>query len=56
MIGRVLAALGVYSVMNCKKTIKARRMVIVRVIFSPLSGGSQNTNKAEIETNSYFQG
>ena len=46
MIGSVLAALGVYSVINCKNTVNARRIVIVRVIFSPLSGGSQKTNNA----------
>lgn len=46
MIGRVLAAFGVYSVINCKNTVNANKIVIVRVIFSPLSGGSQNTNKA----------
>jgi hypothetical protein len=47
IIGRDSAALGVYSVISCKKTVKAKRIVIVSVIFSPLSGGSRNTNKAE---------
>ncbi len=41
--------LGVYSVINCKKTVSASNIVIVSVIFSPESGGSQNTNKAKIQ-------
>ena len=46
IIGNDLEAFGVYSVINCKNTVSASRIVIVRVIFSPESGGSQNTNKA----------
>jgi hypothetical protein len=46
IIGKVLAAFGVYSVINCKKTVSAKRIVIVKVIFSPLSGGRQKTKRA----------
>ena len=35
IIGMFLAAFGVYSVINCKNTVKAKRIVIVSVIFSP---------------------
>ena len=48
-MGNVLADFGVYSVMNCKNTVKVRRIVIIKVIFSPLSGGSlKETHKTFI--------
>ncbi len=43
MMGSDFAALGVYSVMSCRKTVSASRIVIVSVIFSPESG----TNEAD---------
>lgn len=49
MIGRFDDALGVYSEINCRKTVNAKRMVIVNVIFSPESGGSQKTKSVKHE-------
>ena len=44
IIGRFDEAFGVYSEISCKKTVNASKIVIVNVIFSPESGGSQKTN------------
>jgi hypothetical protein len=38
--------LGVYSVMRCKNTVNASSSVIVNVIFSPESGGTQKHESA----------
>ena len=48
IIGNDLAAFGVYSAINCRNTVSAKSIVIVRVIFSPESGGSQKTKSARI--------
>lgn len=45
-IGIVLADFGVYSDMYCKNTVIVRNIVIIREIFSPLSGGNQNVKSA----------
>ena len=49
MIGKDLAAFGVYSVISCKNTVNASRIVMVSVIFSPESGGNQKTKRAIYE-------
>jgi hypothetical protein len=46
MIGRDLAAFGVYSVINCKKTVKASNIVIVNVIFSKTKILIKNDSRA----------
>ncbi len=44
--GSDLEDFGVYSVINCRNTVNVSRIVMINVIFSPLSGGNQKTNKA----------
>ncbi len=46
IMGKDLAAFGVYSVTSCRKTVNASRIVIRKAIFSPESGGNQKTSEA----------